>query len=75
MELINRNVRNIQANPIVFIGGGIAGYFATSKVVKTDNMWYKLGGALLGGVIATMVATSMQGKKAEIDTKAVIVKK
>lgn len=75
MELINRNVKNIQANPLAFLGGGIAGYFATTKLVKTDNIWYKLGGALLGGVIVTMVATSMQGEKAKMDTKAIIVKK
>jgi len=29
----------------------------------------------LGGVIVTMVATSMQGQKAKMDTKAIIVKK
>jgi len=75
MELINRNVKNIQANPLAFLGGGIAGYFATTKLVKTDNIWYKLGGALLGGVIVTMVASSMQGKKAQMDTKSLIIKK
>jgi hypothetical protein len=75
MELINRNVKNIQANPLAFLGGGIAGYFATTKLVKTDNIWYKLGGALLGGVIVTMVASSMQGTKAQIDTKSLIIKK
>jgi hypothetical protein len=75
MELINRNVRNIQANPLAFLGGGIAGYYATSKFINADNMWYKLGGALLGGVIVTMVASSMQGTKAQMDTKAIIVKK
>jgi hypothetical protein len=75
MELINRNVKNIQANPLAFLGGGIAGYFATTKLVKTDNIWYKLGGALLGGVIVTMVASSMQGQKAKMDTKSLIIKK
>jgi outer membrane lipoprotein SlyB len=70
MEAISRNYKNIMATPIASAVGGVAGYYATTKLLKKEGLWWKIGGALVGVIAGSMIAVSMnKGKTADVVVK------
>jgi hypothetical protein len=69
MDAIKRNYANIIATPIASAVGGLAGYYATTKLLKKDGIYWKIGGAVLGVIAGSMIAVSMKGKTADVVKK------
>jgi outer membrane lipoprotein SlyB len=70
MDAIKRNYANIIATPIASAVGGLAGYYATTKLLKKESLWWKIGGAVVGVVAGSMIAVSMnKGKTSDVVKK------
>lgn len=70
MDAIKRNYANIIATPIASAVGGVAGYYAVTKLLKKESIYWKVGGALVGVIAGSMIAVSMnKGKTADVVVK------
>ncbi len=52
----------LTANPIGAIGGAVAGYYLSKKLLKVENMWLLAGLTVVGAVLGANAQSAMKAK-------------
>lgn len=67
-----KELKNVAAYPIGGAVGAGAGWLIATKLIKTSNMWYTIGIAVVGAIGGSMIAAKMSESKT---ATAITVKK
>ncbi len=59
---MKKTISLVTNNPIGGLVGGVAGWMASSKLLKLENMWLKVGVAVVGAYIGSTLQSNMKAK-------------
>jgi hypothetical protein len=63
MKTINVQLNRVMSNPTGGIVGGVAGYYAATKLIRTQKMWMTVAVTVVGVVVGAMVEANMKAKR------------
>jgi|694.fasta_scaffold12328_12 outer membrane lipoprotein SlyB len=63
MKTINVQLNRIMSNPVGGIVGGVAGYYAATKLMRSQKMWITVSVTVVGVVVGSLVQANMKAKR------------
>lgn len=70
---MKKQIQNITANPVGSAVGAVGGWMIATRLLKSQNMWVKIGSAVVGGVVGAMVQSNIKARKG-VPTATVVAK-
>ncbi len=63
MKTINVQLNRIMSNPVGGIVGGVAAYYAATKLMRSQKMWITVSVTVVGVVVGSLVQANMKAKR------------